>query len=600
MQRDRSTGSGRKSKNSGARTNRQSSRSSGKGERGHSRPRVDQTRIPQKRDDRNTDRRPTDDPEVGVRFVDDDDVGFEDAGFQGVDEDGFGNVGFIDEGVRFIDDDEDDVEEVEERPTSDGRDRKTRGPDERSAKSEKRPTNKQSRQSDRGSDKPSERSSSKTEEPATKSVIEAVAEIVEVKEFESFSEIDLSNVMLKALKRGGYESPTPIQSGVIPPALDGRDILGQARTGTGKTAAFSIPILECLDPLSECKLPQALILVPTRELAEQVNQEIEKLAWGCETVTTVLAGGKHMKRQMDRLRSGTQIVVGTPGRVMDHISRRTFDTSELWCVVLDEADRMLDIGFRPAIERILRSCPKDRQTMLLSATLADDILRLTQRFLKNPVHINCSSKTVSVDTIEQRYFSVDQRKKFPTLLKLLEREVPTQAIIFCRTKRGTDRLHRSLSEELRKFPELKSKKLACIHGDMNQRDRDRVFSSLRAGEIDILCATDVVGRGIDVSTVSHIVNFDIPLDCDDYVHRVGRTGRMGREGIAFTFVTPEEGSQLTSIELNINLLLKRDGFGDEDTVSPAKAAATAEVEAKEDAAPKRKRLFPMKKRKRRR
>lgn len=421
------------------------------------------------------------------------------------------------------------------------------------------------------------------------------ADIAAQAEITSFSQLDLSRVMQNALKRLSYETPSPIQAQVIPPALEGLDILGQARTGTGKTAAFSVPILEMLDPLSECKNPQALILVPTRELAEQVFQEIERLAYGCKTAITVLAGGKHMRRQMQQLQDGTQIVVGTPGRVYDHMQRRTFNTKDLWCVVLDEADRMLDIGFRPAIEQILRACPKDRQTMLLSATLAPDIQKLTERYLVDPIHINCSSKQVSVETIEQRYFSIRQQDKFPTLVKLLKRERPTQAIIFCRTKRGTDRLHRNLGKELKGVPGLADSKLACIHGDMNQRDRDRVFSDLRSGKVGILVATDVVGRGIDVSTVSHIVNYDIPLDCDDYVHRVGRTGRMGREGIAFTFVTEDEGPQLTAIELNINLLLARDSFEDEELVKREAAETAAAEQAEVDAAPRKKRLFPMKK-----
>ena len=398
-----------------------------------------------------------------------------------------------------------------------------------------------------------------------------------------------------ALQKHGYETPSPIQAQVIPPALEGLDIIGQARTGTGKTAAFSIPILECLDPIRECKNPQALILVPTRELAEQVYQEIEKLAFGCKTSITVLAGGKHMKRQISQLQRGTQVVVGTPGRVQDHIQRRTFKTHDLWCVVLDEADRMLDIGFRPAIERILRSCPKDRQTMLLSATLPDEIQKLTDRYLRDPVHINCSSKQVSVATIEQRYFTVQPQDKFKTLTKLLVREQPRQAIIFCRTKRGTDRLHLSLEKELKAHEGLNRTKLACIHGDMNQRERDRVFNDLRAGNVGILVATDVVGRGIDVSTVSHIINYDIPLDCDDYVHRVGRTGRMGREGIAFTFVTKDEGPQLTAIEANINLLLQRDQFEDDKAAEEAIKAAEPVVTA-----PKKKRLFPTRKVTRRR
>jgi ATP-dependent RNA helicase DeaD len=403
-------------------------------------------------------------------------------------------------------------------------------------------------------------------EPVTESEPNAQPEIT------SFSQLDLSPVMLRALKRLGYETPSPIQCLVIPPALESVDIIGQARTGTGKTAAFSIPILELLDPLRETRNPQALILVPTRELAEQVFQEIERLAFGCPTSCVVLAGGKHMRRQMQKLQEGVQIVVGTPGRVMDHMQRGTFRTDDLWCVVLDEADRMLDIGFRPAIEKILRKCPKDRQTMLLSATLPPAIQRLTERYLQEPVHINCSSSQVSVETIEQRYFSVRQDEKFDTLVKLLDREIPRQAIIFCRTKRGTDRLCLALQKEFKRFPGLANMRLDCIHGDMNQRDRDRVFQSLRDGTLQILVATDVVGRGIDVSTVSHIINFDIPLDCDDYVHRVGRTGRMGREGIAFTFVTADEGHQLTAIELNINRLLVRDSLTENVTAAAADIA----------------------------
>jgi ATP-dependent RNA helicase DeaD len=240
----------------------------------------------------------------------------------------------------------------------------------------------------------------------------------------------------------------------------------------------------------------------------------------------------------------------------------------------------LDIGFRPAIEKILRSCPKDRQTLLLSATLPPEIKKLTARYQEDPIHVDCSGKNVSVATIEQRYFSVEQKDKFPTLVKLLKRELPKQAIIFCRTKRGTDRLHLALEKELQGIEGLNNAKLSCIHGDMNQRDRDRVFEALRAGKVQILVATDVVGRGIDVSTVSHIVNYDIPLDCEDYVHRVGRTGRMGREGIAFTFVTLDEGPQLTAIEANINRLLEKDSFGE-----PKVAAKPVSV-AEEEVAPK--------------
>ncbi|MBX3421681.1 MAG: DEAD/DEAH box helicase [Pirellulaceae bacterium] len=421
-------------------------------------------------------------------------------------------------------------------------------------------------------------------------------------EINSFEQLDLSQVMMRSLARLGYATPSPIQAQLIPIALDGRDVIGQARTGTGKTAAFSIPILELLDPLSECRNPQAMVLVPTRELAEQVHQEMVRLAYGCKTAITALAGGKQMRQQMAQLREGTQVVVGTPGRVYDHIQRKTFRTDDLWCVVLDEADRMLDIGFRPAIEKILRACPRDRQTMLLSATMPPPIKKLTERYLTDPVHINCSQSQVSVDTIEQRYISLKQEDKFDVLIKLIMREKPRQAIIFCRTKRGTDRLQRRLRETLTGAKGFEGKRIECIHGDMNQRDRDRVFADLRSGTIDLLVATDVVGRGIDVSTVSHIINFDIPMDCDDYVHRVGRTGRMGRDGIAFTFVTASEGPQLTAIELNINLLLQRDSLNDDKLVvaPPEPTESEAEpgnsdvppVETDELPQPRRKRLFP--------
>jgi ATP-dependent RNA helicase DeaD len=375
---------------------------------------------------------------------------------------------------------------------------------------------------------------------------------------ETFEDLGLSKVMLRALAGLGYESPSPIQAQVIPWALQGYDVIGQARTGTGKTASFAIPILEQIDPLREVSTPQALVLVPTRELAAQVYGEFLKLAQGCPTSVLEVAGGKHMRRQTTKLDQGVQIVVGTPGRVIDHISRGSLDLRRLWCVVLDEADRMLDIGFRPAIERILRRCPENRQTLLLSATLADGVKELASRYLFEPVHVDCSQKDLSVDTIEQRYITVAPERKFDTLVALLLREKPPQTIIFCRTKLGTARLHRQLEERLPGIPELASYRLATIHGNMNQTQRDSVFKELRNGSIQILVATDVVGRGIDVSTISHIVNYDLPDECEDYVHRVGRTGRMGRDGIAFSFVARGQGSILTEIEHKINRLLELD------------------------------------------
>lgn len=381
---------------------------------------------------------------------------------------------------------------------------------------------------------------------------------MEQKTVGTFEEMGLSRIMMRALKKLGYEKPSPIQGQVIPWALQGYDVLGQARTGTGKTASFAIPILEQLDPLRTCPSPQALILVPTRELAAQVHGEFVKLAEGCPTSVLEVAGGKHMDRQTKKLQQGVQVVVGTPGRVIDHIQRGSLRLNRLWCVVLDEADRMLDIGFRPDIERILRRCPENRQTLFLSATLADDVREFATRYLYEPVHIDCSKKDISVDTIEQRYLTVAPERKFETLISLLEREKPPQTIIFCRTKLGTAKLHNQLEKRLPQHRDLANLRLATIHGNMSQPQRDAVFRKLREGGIQILVATDVVGRGIDVSTISHIINFDLPDDCDDYVHRVGRTGRMGREGIAFSFVAKGQGDMLTEIEHKINRLLEVD------------------------------------------
>lgn len=405
---------------------------------------------------------------------------------------------------------------------------------------------------------------------------------------DSFDELDLSPVMRRALKRAGFSTPSPIQGQLIPLALDGEDVIGQARTGTGKTASFAIPILEQLDSLDECRDPQAIIVVPTRELADQVARETERLAVGAETEIAVLSGGKNLNKQLRQLENGVQIVVGTPGRIHDHLQRRSLRTGSVWCVVMDEADRMLDIGFRPQIERILRKCPKDRQTLLLSATLPNGVRRLAESYMQDPLVIDCSKNDMAVETIEQHYFTVAQDRKSDLLDLVLEREKPEQTIIFCRTKRGTDRLYRQLSH---RHPDCGS-----MHGDMAQRERDRVLQRLRDGKLKILVATDVVGRGIDISTISHIINYDVPQDCDDYVHRVGRTGRMGRDGIAFTFIVPGEGEFLTNIERRINKELLRDQIEGFEAVAPPPVAKVEE----EQVSPAKRKLNPMHRKVRRR
>jgi ATP-dependent RNA helicase DeaD len=360
----------------------------------------------------------------------------------------------------------------------------------------------------------------------------------------------LSKLMLASLAEAEYLEPTPIQAGLIPRAIQGVDLMGQAQTGTGKTAAFCIPVLERLQPRAELPNPQALILVPTRELAVQVRDECIKLSAGRDVRVIGVYGGKPIRQQVEHLRRGAEIIVGTPGRVLDLIGRGSLVLGDIRFVVLDEADRMLDIGFRPDIEKILRRCPQSRQTLLLSATIPPPVKRLAERYMREPEMVDFSTKDLAVETIEQFYFTVDPERKFDLLAKLLEREDPRQAIVFCRTKRGADKVCRRLSTTF--------KSVDAIHGDLQQSARDRVMRRFREGKTKILVATDVVGRGIDVSTISHIINYDIPQFCDDYVHRVGRTGRMGREGVAYSFVSPEEGNELTRIEMRINRLLKRD------------------------------------------
>jgi ATP-dependent RNA helicase DeaD len=380
--------------------------------------------------------------------------------------------------------------------------------------------------------------------------------------------------MLTALFAAGYLEPTPVQAGLIPRALAEADVMGQAQTGTGKTAAFAIPILERLDMAKKSPYPQALILVPTRELAVQVRDECVKLAAGRSVHIVAIYGGKPLRKQTQDLERGAHVIVGTPGRILDHMGRGALLLNEIRIAVLDEADRMLDIGFRPDIEKILRRCPQSRQTLLFSATLPPPVKRLAERYMRDPEMLDFSPKDIAVETIEQFYFTVDPDQKFDLLVRLLQREQPRQAIIFCRTRRGTEKIFQRLAK--------KTEAVAAIHGDLVQTVRDRVMRDFRDGKVRLLVATDVVGRGIDVTRISHIINYDIPQFCDDYVHRVGRTGRMGREGVAYTFVSPEEGNELTRIEMRIDRLLIRAEIAGFETVGRpqlalASAAATGQA-----------------------
>jgi ATP-dependent RNA helicase DeaD len=361
-----------------------------------------------------------------------------------------------------------------------------------------------------------------------------------------FRKLSLSPSILAALDRAEYREPTPIQAALIPEALTGKDVIGQAQTGTGKTAAFLLPFLNGWREKNEPG-PQLLVLTPTRELASQVAEEARKLVPTKHCKVVPIYGGQRFREQLTAMQKGFAIAVGTPGRVLDHLSRGTLKLDRLECVVLDEADRMLDIGFRPDIEKILRRCPRERQTLLLSATLPAPVLRLAQRYMRDPVHINLSPEKLTVESIRQTYITVTPERKFDLLLKVMDRENPKQCIIFCERKRTAHNLYLEMRHH--------RKKVSVMHGDLPQPHRERIMKRFRDGEIVYLVATDVVGRGIDVMGISHIINYDLPHDAENYVHRIGRTGRMGKDGIAIAFVTPEQGKELTAIEMLINTQL---------------------------------------------
>jgi len=336
----------------------------------------------------------------------------------------------------------------------------------------------------------------------------------------------------------GFEESTPIQEKAIPIALEGRDLIGQAQTGTGKTAAFSIPLIQNIDAKEENIV--ALIMTPTRELAIQVAEEIAKLSRFKGLRTLPIYGGQDIVKQIRALRQKPQIIIGTPGRLLDHINRKTIKLDKVQTVILDEADEMLDMGFLDDINTILSKCPEERQTMLFSATMPPNIKKLADTYLKNPEHVSVVPKQVSAPSVEQYYMEVQEQQKFEILSRLIDMEAPDLAIIFGRTKRRVD----ELSEALKK----RGYSAEGLHGDLSQNQRDMVMRKFRDGSIDVLVATDVAARGLDVSGVTHVFNFDLPQDPESYVHRIGRTGRAGKEGVAITFVTPRETDHLHLIE----------------------------------------------------
>ena len=355
----------------------------------------------------------------------------------------------------------------------------------------------------------------------------------------SFTDLALPEPIAKAIKDLGFEEPTPIQSLAIPLLRDGKDVIGQAHTGTGKTAAYGIPIVERVDPAG--KTPRALVLCPTRELAIQVSEELRKLArYRRGLIILPVYGGQPIERQLHALKAGVQVVIATPGRLLDHIDRRSISLAEVGTVVLDEADEMLDMGFRDDIEAILKKTPSGRQTVLFSATMSKEILDLASRYQHDPRTVQVMHDKLSVPKIEQSYFEVRESGKIDVLSKLLDLYDPQLTLIFANTKRRVDEIVSQL--------QARGYLAEGLHGDMNQSQRERVMGKFREGRIDILIATDVAARGIDVPAVDLVVNFDVPQDPEYYIHRIGRTGRAGKEGRSFTFVSGKEMWKLRDIQ----------------------------------------------------
>ncbi len=355
----------------------------------------------------------------------------------------------------------------------------------------------------------------------------------------TFAELALAPEVYRVINEVGYETPTPIQAQSIPPLLEGRDLLGQAQTGTGKTAAFSLPLLSRLNP--KLKAPQILVLTPTRELALQVAEAMQTYSRHLKGFQVLpVYGGQNYTQQLRQLQRGVQAVVGTPGRIQDHLNRGTLKLDKLSCVVIDEADEMLKMGFIDDVEKILEFAPAERQTALFSATMPKEVLRVARRHLQDPIEIRIKSKTSTVETISQHYWQVKGLHKLDALTRILEAEEIDGMLIFVRTKIATVELAEKL--EARGFSS------AALNGDMTQMLREKTVERLKDGTLDIVVATDVAARGLDVKRISHVVNYDIPYDTEAYIHRIGRTGRAGREGKAILFVAPRERRMLGAIE----------------------------------------------------
>jgi ATP-dependent RNA helicase RhlE len=357
-----------------------------------------------------------------------------------------------------------------------------------------------------------------------------------------FTALGLSPRTISPLARLGYETPTPVQAQTIPAALQGRDVLARAQTGTGKTAAFGLPMIDRLASVAHGQgiAPRGLVLVPTRELALQVKESLFELAQGTRLRVMTMVGGEPIMPQVRTLRRGVDIVVATPGRLIDHLDRKTIDLRTIEIVTLDEADRMLDMGFLPPLKRVMSLVPATRQTLLLSATLSKEIVAVARAFTKDPVRIDVAPEHVVASTVVHRVFAVPQEQKRDVLAHILTTGPTRQTLVFCRTKHGSDRVGR--------FLEGAGLRTAVIHGDKAQGARKRALADFKAGQVSVLVATDVAARGLDIEKLPLVVNFDLPLVAQDYIHRVGRTGRAGQEGEAISLATTAERALLHDIQ----------------------------------------------------
>lgn len=359
----------------------------------------------------------------------------------------------------------------------------------------------------------------------------------------NFRELGISEGLESILRKEGITKPTPIQEKSIPDLLEGKDIIAQAQTGTGKTLAFMLPLIDKID--IDKTFIQGLIITPTRELAIQITDEAKKLS-GAKNITILAAyGGQDVEQQMRKLRNGVHLVIATPGRLLDHMRRETINLGKLQTLVLDEADEMLRMGFLNDIESIVLGTPKTRQTMLFSATIPNDVRSLGKRFMKNPVQIEVQGDNITLDEIKQVVLETTDRGKLDTLCQLIDEFRPYLAIVFCRTKRRVSSLHADLRARGYNADEL--------HGDLSQGKRERVMKSFRNAEIQILIATDIASRGLDVEGITHVINYDMPEDAESYIHRIGRTGRIGNLGMAVTIITERDKSALAVIERKIKM-----------------------------------------------